>query len=112
MRRIRQRICGKWEDDPDDEWKRQNEAANQIPMYRLVFLSGMGLLVMKYHSRISDSEFEQFLRRDVEQFLYERGAGKVIEEWDYIQYRKSVTQDASKVSSSIIDHIYTTTSNC
>ncbi|XP_072026182.1 transient receptor potential cation channel subfamily V member 6-like [Amphiura filiformis] len=95
-RRVRQQICGKWEDDSDDEWKRQNEAANQIPMYRLVYLSGIGLLVMKYHNRASDTDFEDSLRRGVQHFLYDEGRGKVIEEWDYIQYRKNMTQDASK----------------
>ena len=95
-RRTHQQFFGKWEDDPDDEWKRQNEAANQIPMYRLVYLSGLGLLTIKYHNRSSDAEFEAFLKREVGPFVYE-GGGRVIEEWDYIEYRKNVTQDIGKV---------------
>ena len=98
VRQIRQLISGTWEEDPDNAWKQQNESANRVPMYGLVFLSGQGSLVTKYLNRESISEFETFLEKEVRCFLYGEGKEKMIQEWDYIQYCKDMTQDISKVS--------------
>ena len=99
LQQIRQIISGKWEEDPDNAWKQQNESANRIPMYGLVFLSGQGSLITKYLNRENIPEFETFMEQEVKSFLYGDGKEKLIQEWDYIQYWKNMTQDLAKVSS-------------
>ncbi|XP_072181480.1 transient receptor potential cation channel subfamily V member 6-like [Diadema setosum] len=106
LRRFRAALQGALKaTDPDAEWRKQNEAAEENPMYQLLYLNGGGILVTTYQKmregRLSVEDFRDFIVQQVEKMLYDGGRGRSVSREEFARYKWEVLEGNKN---SINDH--------
>lgn len=108
LRRIKNALVSRFfgtRGDPDAEWRKQNEAADENEMYKLLYFNSKGKLVEEYrhvlagHKTLED--FRAYIRENVGKMLYHEGNGKTITRLEYATY-KLITLDGKNVSSLLL----------